>query len=63
MPVWIAVPRRLPSAPKMLPRRPIAARDEYEKAGKPFEGAGNGAERDAGDEVTELKKPRARTRP
>ena len=51
VPAWIWVPRRLPSAPKTLPRMPIAAGTSTIRPGQPLEGVGDRAEREAGDEV------------
>ena len=36
VPVWICVPRRLPRAPKMLPRMPIAAGTSTRSPGSSF---------------------------
>ena len=52
VPVWIDVPRRLPSAPKMLPRMPMAAGTSTSRPGSASRVSRDGAEGQPGEEIT-----------
>ena len=52
VPVWIDVPSRLPRAPKMLPRMPMAAGTSTSSPGSSSRVSGDGAEGQPGEEIT-----------